>query len=311
MYYTAEIFMPDIENIREDNPVIPGNILDWYNGQKEKFYLINFYNIKDNMYYISTYGRIFSLHTMRELKPAITIKSDKIDNRYRVTLRMNDGTRKAFLIYRLVAMAFIPKSLEDYALGRDIVDHIDNFEMNNTIWNLRWSTAQENTINYYNEQKNLPKTSPISFVRKEEDKKYNMEDRNIAYGQYNGQSRFTDEQIHNVCKGLERGLPYDECLYNAGLENNSENKNILCNIKAGRRWQHISSQYNINRNMRKQNDLTEYVVPACELLEKGNMNIKQIVNYLQIPGTYDSARMFVSYIKNKKYYTDISKNYKF
>lgn len=272
---------------------------------QEEFKIINVYNIKDNMYYISSYGRIFSVHTGREIKPCYS-------NGYmRLSLMTNDNTKKFFFIHRLVAAMFIPKTIEDVELNRNIVNHKDLDGSDNHIWNLEWCTDQENI---QHAKDNDAEGIRAIKLKLNMIKKPNKENPNwgtgIAKGEDNGQSRLTDEQVHTICKCLEKGMNYRQCCEEAGLEYNEKNQSIISNIAGGRRWQHISSLYNL-QGTKQLNDLTSYIIPVCELLEKKEMNIKQIVEYLQIPGSYDSARMFVSGIKNRKIYKYITKNYKF
>lgn len=50
-------------------------------------------------------------------------------------------------LYRIIATVWIPKTEEDILLGRNCIDHIDTNVNNNTVQNLRWCTARENSNN--------------------------------------------------------------------------------------------------------------------------------------------------------------------
>ena len=77
------------------------------------------------------------------------------------------------------------------------------------------------------------------------------------------------------------------------------------------RRQDISSQYNIpNDIVNPVRDYTRFVIPVCELLQQGH-KIVDIVKFIKIDENYDRARMFVSGIKNRKTYTNISQIYNF
>lgn len=263
-----------------------------YQLPRECFRVIDFYNIKENMYIISSYGRIFSMHTGRELQPSI-------NNEYkRLELMTIHGYKLNFLIHRLVAMAFIPKTEEDIRLNRDIVNHKNCVKVCNYVWNLEWTTSHENTLHALD---NGMMDLKVSIKKDDKNKKEK------SLGENNGQAKLTDEIVHVICKSLEDGCNYGQCCINAKIENNSKNRNNICNIKAGRRWQHISCNYNIE-NTKKLIDYSEYVRPVCELLITG-MKVKDIISKLKLPGNYDQARMFISTIKNKKTYVEISDEY--
>lgn len=289
---------------KKDNLCIPQqytNPFTYYNNYQppirplEEFYVIDFWDIKPNMYIISSYGRIFSLFTMREMRPTISNDGYKMS-----PLRTIHNTTKHIGVHRLVAKAFILKTEEDILLNRDCVNHKDLNKLNNCVWNLEWMTLEENIVHgYENNAKQKICEQPIRIKT------------GPSYGDKSGMSRITDEQVHIICQCLEKRFNYKMCCKEAGLEFNDANLSIISNIAAGRRRTNISSQYDIPKNIIKPlNDYTEYIIPVCELLEQGIM-IKKIVEELNIPGNYDCARKFVGNIKNKKSYTDISKNYNF
>ena len=99
----STIYCPDPKNLKFENPIQPGNELHYgfnpmydvcgYHYDKEMFYLIDFWGIKNNMYYISSYGRVFSTHRGgREMCIPNT--------RYkRIMLRMNNGSYDTFSVH--------------------------------------------------------------------------------------------------------------------------------------------------------------------------------------------------------------------
>ena len=88
------------------------------------------YPIKENTYFISTYGRVYSRCYNRLLNNKVTPKGY-------IEVKIG-GTYKK--MHRLVMIAFMYTSnfmqLE--------VDHIDCIKSNNHIWNLQWCTGKEN-----------------------------------------------------------------------------------------------------------------------------------------------------------------------
>lgn len=260
----------------------------------ERYSIININGVLPNTYIISSYGRIFLVNSHRELRLIN-------HNGYRrVSIRLEDGGSRAFSIHTLVATAFIPKTEEDIRLGRNQVNHKDRCRSNNCEWNLEWNTAKENVDHAIMNGDRQKFIRPFTFIEVAKHK---------ALGEDVGPSRLTNNQVHIICQCLELNKTYQECCDAAGLEYSNENISIISNIRTGRRWQHISSKYHII----KKDPITDYVpyiIPVCELLEKGYM-IKTIVEELQLPGTYDCARVFVGKIKNRKTYTDISSKYTF
>ena len=115
---------------------------------KEDFKIIDFLDIKRNKYYISTYGRVFTIYG-KELKQEESHVNNNVTY-YRILLQcdkeLSDGiTEKRYLVHRLVAFAFIPKTEDDIVKNRDFVNHRYNTDGRcNFVWNLEWATNSEN-----------------------------------------------------------------------------------------------------------------------------------------------------------------------
>lgn len=107
----------------------------------EKFYKIDFYNIKKDYYIISSFGRIFSLISEKELKQY----SRKKDGYTALRLQTNDGSR-IFPVHCLVARAFITKTFADNRLNRVYVHHKNWDNEYNYDWNLEWRSQYEISI---------------------------------------------------------------------------------------------------------------------------------------------------------------------
>ena len=106
----------------------------------------------NNMYYVSSFGRVYSKHT-NKLR-----KLFKHNNGYLLVDYKNvHGKKITKKVHRLVAELFIPKPSDDL-----IVNHIDGDKTNNHIWNLEWVTHKENTQHMlkYGLKKSFPNNLP-------------------------------------------------------------------------------------------------------------------------------------------------------
>lgn len=131
------------DNFFKTNPVINGDVKrKKFNGKYvyEQFYLIDFLDIKENSYVISSFGRLFSLITNKELK----CNSDQSRNNYKtVVLCCNDGNSYKFPVHRLVARAFIQKTNSDKKMNRIYIHHKNWDNDYNYYWNLEWRSPLE------------------------------------------------------------------------------------------------------------------------------------------------------------------------
>ena len=90
-------------------------------------------NIEGYNYQVSSKGRIRN-------KATKAIKKSFINDRgYVIVSLYKDESLKTFRVHRLVAQAFIPNpnNLSE-------VNHLDENKQNNSIFNLKWCTRQEN-----------------------------------------------------------------------------------------------------------------------------------------------------------------------
>lgn len=97
----------------------------------------------ESEYAISNFGRIKSLSFRNN---QTTIQREKIlnptdnGNGYLIFSLKKNGKRKNVYIHRLVAEAFIPK-----VKGKEHVNHKDYNRKNNSVFNLEWCNAKDNT----------------------------------------------------------------------------------------------------------------------------------------------------------------------
>lgn len=110
------------------------------NTENEKWKLIEKLN---NLYAISTLGRVMSMRTGMIMKP-----STKKDG-YKLLIAKINGEQKGIHVHRLVAEAFLPNPD-----NLPVINHKDENPANNEISNLEWCTWQyNNTYNNINKRK--------------------------------------------------------------------------------------------------------------------------------------------------------------
>lgn len=105
-----------------------------YDSNIEKWKLISKTN---NLYAVSTLGRIMSMRDGRIMKTTITNKG------YELVITHVDGKQKGYTVHRLVAEAFLPNE-NNYP----VINHKDENPLNNNVNNLEWcSSSYNNTYN--------------------------------------------------------------------------------------------------------------------------------------------------------------------
>ena len=127
------------------------------------------------------------------------------NHNYRVFYYTDNTPAKATkckAVHVAVAEAFIPNP-NHYTL----VNHLDGNKMNDVVMNLEWATSSMNAEHAY--LQNL-----------------------------NRSVRYTDEQIHTVCKLLSDGVSHVEIQLMTGVD-----RKTVSDIYRGRRWENISRQY--------------------------------------------------------------------
>lgn len=273
------------------------NILEpWY---PEEFKIINMEPIKKDMYAISNYGKVMNIKSGKVL-------SQVYANGYIETaLQNNDNTRSLYFNHILVAYHFIPKTIDDINNNRVFVNHKNLIKNINYVHNLEWVNSTENA-KHAQEYKHLKLRNPI---RKLTNGSWGNSN---AIGSKNGMSRLNEDQVHTICKLLEKNYSYKDIFPLVGLEGTENDLHLIKNIKIGKRWKHISSNYNIPQ-YKKMPKFTSYVIPVCELLVKGYSN-EQIFNKLLQLGfdnNKSKAYSFINRIRRRDVYSDITKNYRY
>lgn len=116
-------------------------------------------------------------------------------------------------VHRYVATAFI-----ENPENKPQVNHINGNKKDNFYLNLEWMTGSENVKHAF---------------------KAGL--KHSSLGSDNSLSCYTDKQIHDVCRYLQLGMKQTKIANKTGV-----NYKYISDIKYGRRWKHVSSQYNFS-----------------------------------------------------------------
>ena len=170
-----------------------------------KFRLINpQLNFRDNVYYISNDGRIYSTIVNRLLKPQIN------ENGYEmIQLRAKHKKYQSMQIAKIVLATY--KGTPPCDMKKPTVEHINGNRRDNNICNLKWLEHNENASHRHNKGK----------------------------GEANSRAKLTETEVRQICKLLaETHLSCSEI----GRTFHVTSGTISC-IKNRRNWTYISDQY--------------------------------------------------------------------
>ena len=220
------------------------------NYPAEEFSYISMEDIKPESYFITSYGRVFTVYG-KELFPDY-YNSIRENNVY---MRIELGCttyykRRKFFIHRLVAYAFIPRTDEDIKLNRDCVNHKFNKDGRcNYVWNLEWCNISENTLHglYFNE----PFDMGLFDYRFITDRRDVLLQNYSQIGQDNPKSRISEHQAMLICYAYTV-LDYNpyECAIYAWLEGNEKDILLVNSIINGYAWKSVSCKYGIEGKSR-------------------------------------------------------------
>lgn len=211
----------------------------------EEFAFISIEDVAENKYFITSYGRVFTVYG-RELFPEYYTPPESNTVYMRIELSCTTYIkRRKFFIHRLVANAFIPKTIEDIENSRNYVNHKFNKDGRcNYCWNLEWCNISENTLHglYFNETYD-PYLYDFTIITNRRDElvlNYSQ------IGEDNPKSRISLHQANLICYAYtELGYNARECAIYAWLEGNDKDVTLVYSIINGYAWQSVSYKYGI------------------------------------------------------------------
>lgn len=181
-------------------------------------------------YMISDDGNLASLRMCRLMSPAPG------SDGYIATVISHHGIRHNVAIHRLVAEAFIPNPD-----NLPQVNHKNGNKSINCVWNLEWLSQHDNIIHAI---------------------ETGLRDN------YLPEKRYSNKDIHKVCKLLEKGKSAKDISDKTGVS-----KRVIRNIRRGKAWKHISCHYKIhglnldarsNQSSKEQASTTIQSIPEYE-----------------------------------------------
>lgn len=216
-------------------------------------------------YLVSNQGRVITKKT------GLSRKFRKTQDGYYDVGLWGQGKNKTVRVHRLIAEAFIPNPE-----GLKVINHIDGEKTNNHATNLEWSTVRDNTRHSY-----------LNGLQKS------------LKGVNHGRSKFTSEQIVQVCELLDKETPQKEIAEETGVS-----KRTIESISAGVNWTHISKDYRFFMKRSEGNYSENDKIKVCDFLEKG-VSIPEVAKKTGVP-----VRI-VQNVDRGYYWTDISNKYRF
>jgi hypothetical protein len=245
----------------------------------EQWYPLRYPGIKEDMYLISTYGRVYSKHSNKFLTPF------NINSGYQsVHLADDNGNTKNVTVHRLMAYTFgnPPINFEDLD-----VNHIDGDKTHNTYTNVEWVTKSENMRHAVDN--NLAKSGEDYYS-----------------------ALITNEQAIQIAELMQEGVRCSDILKQIGLPVTDQYKTMVENIRLRKSYRNICKDYDFSNYTGKtySNDEIHVIcrmiaddVPIadiCEAIEgrkyMGSKKDKKFYEYIRL-------------LKNKKTFREISDQY--
>ena len=174
----------------------------------------------------------------------------------------------------------------------------------------------------------IPHKDIIRAIRSIKDREaWTTISKNYIFPEYeNKRDLFTDDQVITICKMLESGIGYRDILISLGYNLNTmsviELQNmcdIIGDIRNGNRYKDVSKNYDISyKNVMRYDQIFNYdqIHFICKCLENG-MSTSDILSNLGINKNeisakeYEKYRHFISTIKTRKVFKNISNDYAF
>ena len=248
-------------------------------------------NLKEfglSFYVLHRDGNIYSLKSRRFLRGWETL----FGYRHVALTHDNGYVLQNVSIHRLVAKVFIKNTDPEI---KTQVNHKNGIKTDNRVENLEWATPSENTQHandtglrrqpFLTELNKVPEEGEVIHDWKKE--------LSIA--------DITEDDVHNVCHHLQEG--YRVCDVSRMLK---IDRRFVQHLRDNQKpkWSYIVTCYDFSKISRKQTTSPEMVIRICELLQDGD-------GVLEIARKLSVDRKVVGNIKNRRYFTDISSQYKF
>ena len=234
------------------------------------------------IYMVSDWGRIFDTNNNQFVY--------QYQDSNRGYLHVYLKTKTSCLIrsvHRIVMIEFVGFDPDP---EKNQVDHMSGIKLNNSLYNLRWVTCQENIISAYN----------MGLMPSGEDSPI---------------SKLTNDQVRHVCEMMQQGLPREEIysyLTSCGIQSPGS---VFHSIYTRRSWSRVTDRYEFqNYDERNPVFTDDQIHFVCKCLEH-NMNHGDIIRALG----YNTENMdkssilnlytAISHIKKGYHFTEISSQY--
>jgi hypothetical protein len=249
-------------------------------------------------YAIDENGNIFDYALSRYITQRISKNGYKC-----VQLASTSNTVRTYLVHTLVMDAFcICKKV-----GDDVIRHIDGNKLNNNIYNLKYISSEANQKEMsakYTKMLNIDKNTVVD-----------VQDGNYKNTETKGNALLTDEQIHEACHLMSRGMNYKQILWTMGLPDTQNLRGVLSRIKSHKAYTEISSQYNLPEVKSRAEAIkldNATVENICNMIARGASDDQICYMYRFHPFNrkmYDKFKKIVNNIRMKKTYVNISDKY--
>lgn len=269
-----------MQNATNYTTTLPG-----YNGYLyfgEGFVKLNWNGIILDRYYISNFGRLYDARD----KVFVRYSIDK-DGYYMASITVPNVGYKKIRVHRFQHLSFYPE--DNYM--KLVVNHLDGDKQNNFNMNHEWTSSLKNTRHGW--ETGL----------------------NTNYGTGNGNSKYSDKEIHKICSLIDKGYNNIEIMNAFGITEKPDRMRMsatLTGIRKGKTHLYISKEYNFMKNKEYVKYSEEFTHLICIALSDPNTahTFESLMELYNIPESQkDCFEIYVRDVVRKRTGKQISDMY--